>query len=189
MGFFDIFNSNGSNDVSKRGVTLNNNNADYLVKSGVLDQEKLNEDTLDIYKDILADNDADESFKQIILHFFIPYQISFYKFIFNNDYYKTPEFTRFTINKRQISPTLIVLMENPAIRALGYPHWFYVAFPDVAWWALQGKGNPIIKREIGSLPIAEVLDGKEMKYSIIKLIIDLYQRHTNNMLECQIFNP
>lgn len=35
-------------------------------------------------------------------------------------------------NEPLFSKTLNMFQENPSLKAMGYPNWFYQAFPDVA---------------------------------------------------------
>lgn len=168
-------------------MALNKNNADYLLHSGLFEKGDLDEDPEVDYNKLLAKNDTDEFFKKLIINFLLPYRISVFKFMFNKEYYNTPEVAQFAMNKKPIAPSLLLLVENPMVRSLGYPNWFYIVFPDVAWWALQGEGNPIVKEVFGNLPIGEVVEGDKLKYSFLQQIINLYIKQTNNMLECQVF--
>lgn len=185
---FQFVKSEVAYSVGSSKVSLNKNNVDYLVNSGVLDAEKLSEDTLENYNEMLQSTETHETYKQLIREYLLPYKISFYKFIFNKDYFNKPAHLQFGDIRPTIAPSLVLLKEKTNCKAFGYPEFFYMAFPDVVWWATEGKGKPIISKQIGSLPIKEVWgDSKYMSETYLKLIIQLYVQYTNNRLECEIY--
>lgn len=169
-------------------MKVNLNNADYLHKSGALSKEQLEEDSTDVYDEKLSDSNTDDFFKKLIKDFLLPFRISSFKFIFNKDYFEGHWSVRMSIDESRIAPSLVKLVNNPEMRAAGYPKWFYLAFPDVAWWALAGEGLDIIRDRFGHLPASEVIEGDKLESSYLKMIINLYKEQTNNHLECSIYD-
>ena len=167
-------------------MSINLNNSDYLVKSGVLDKAQLSEDTVESYKGMLEDKDTDPTYHKLISNFLLPYRISFFKFIFNKDYYREVV-DKSERTRRQIAPSLVKLMDDPTCRANGYPHWFYIAFPDVALWAMIGNGNSILKQEFAKLPMEKIIENGGFSIPFLKMIIELYKQDTNNRLECEMY--
>ena len=162
--------------------------SDYLIKSGVYSAEELNKDTLDLYEEVLNDSKIDEFYKNLIIQFLIPHKISWIKFIFNKEYFDDPFPGILRNDHNDIAPSLKYIKEKWAtIYASGYPGWFYIAFPDVALWAIKGDGNNIIKRKFSRLREDDLVENKHFKPEILFKIIELYKKNTNCTLECEIY--
>jgi hypothetical protein len=157
----------------------------YLIKSGVFEQNILNDDKLDHYNDLLRDNEIPENFKDLIRYFLIPYKISILKFTLNKEYYENPFPVDFHNNHKHIAPSLKKIKENPFDIAMGYPSWFYVAFPDVALWAMKDDGLELIEKRFKNLSEEELVDGNHIRANLLNDIIKLYQSNINKPLECK----
>jgi hypothetical protein len=159
----------------------------YLIKSGVLEQKTLDEDNLDHYNDILRDVEVDQQFKDLIRYFLIPYKISILKFSLNQEYYQNPYPIDFENNHRHIAPSLKKIKENPLDVAMGYPSWFFIAFPDVALWAMKGEGVELVVRKFKNFSEEELVEGNYIRTHLLNDIIKLYQSNTNKPLECKLY--
>jgi hypothetical protein len=91
----------------------------------------------------------------------------------------------FQHDHKHIAPSLKIIKENPYDIAMGYPSWFYIAFPDVALWAMKGDGSELIKKRFENLSEDELVDGKHIRANLLNDIIKLYQSNTNKPLECK----
>ena len=159
----------------------------YLIKSGVFEQKILDEDKLDHYNDLLRDNKIPENFKDLIRYFLIPYKISILKYTLNKEYYEDPFPVDFHNNHKHIAPSLKKIKENPFDIAMGYPSWFFIAFPDVAFWAMKSDGLELIKKRFKNLSEEELIEGNHIRANLLNDIIKLYQNSTNKPLECKIY--
>jgi hypothetical protein len=157
----------------------------YLIKSGVLKQKTLDDDKIDQYNDLLQDKETPDFFKDLIRNFLIPYKISPLKFTLNKKYYEDPFPMDLEHDHKHIAPSLKKIKENPWDIAMGYPSWFFVAFPDVALWVMKGAGLEIIKSRFKNLSAEELIDGKHLRANLLNDIIKLYQSNTNKPLECK----
>lgn len=162
------------------------NNVDYLVKAECFDKKVFEEENIETYNELLSDNEVSESFKKIIRSFLIPFKISPLKYSINDDYYSNASL--FVFKSKQVAPTLIKLIETDAYTAAGYPRWFYVAFPDVAWWAIRGDGKKLIFKKFEKLTESELIEGRSLRPELLKVIVDLYLEKASNILECEIYN-
>lgn len=159
----------------------------YLWNSGVLDREIFKGDVIDAYNELLEDEEVPMKFKEFIINFLIPYNISILKFSFNQEYFNDPFPVDFEYNHRHIAPSLRILKENPWDLSMGYPTWFYIAFPDVAIWAINGDGLELIKKRFKGLSEEELTDGRHIRPNHLNDIIRMYINKTNRSLECKIY--
>jgi len=147
----------------------------------------LSDDKLEQWNELLADDELPVENQNIIKEFLIPHKISPLKWFLNNGYYKDPFPADFHYNHMHIAPTLKILKENPSHIAMGYPSWFFISFPDVAYWAMIGDGNAIIKSNFKNIKEEDLIDGKHIHKNWLNEIIKLYQESTRKALECQIY--
>jgi hypothetical protein len=159
----------------------------YLIKSGVFEQKILDDDKIDLYNDLLRDDKIPENYKDLIRYFLIPNKISILKYTLNKEYYENPFPVDFHNNHKHIAPSLKKIKENPFDIAMGYPSWFFIAFPDVAFWAMKGDGLELIKKRFKNLSEEELIDGNHIRANLLNDIIKLYQNNTNKPLECKIY--
>lgn len=141
---------------------------------------------LNQWHELLEAEDISAYFKDLIRQFFIPYQIDPIKFMINKDATSDPYRYIMYQDKAQFSNTLQKFQEDPTLKAMGYPDWFYCAFPDVAMWAIKGEGNKVIKNEFAHLEEHELIDlnRRQLKDLHLKKIIDLYK--SGHKLECAL---
>src|SRR5690554_3168750 len=116
----------------------------YLLSSKVFDNKTLNNKKLEDFDRILTNPDTDPYFKKVINLFLKPYNISLLKWTLNDEYFKHPFPVDLHHNHRHIAPSLKRIKEDSTKRAMGYPSWFYAAFPDVLEWAAQNPGYEIV---------------------------------------------
>lgn len=162
------------------------NDPDYLIKSNKFDNEILkNENYNDWYRKVLR-NDIIPETKTIILKFLIPYKISKIKLELNEEFLSNPYMYMFD-NRDIISPSLLMLQKETLTFPPGYPNWFYCAFPEVAWWVVEGSGTEFMITNYGNSPASEFMDGQYVKSSIIKQLIEAYFEKTGNKLECTTY--
>ena len=162
------------------------NKADcYLIKSGIFENKILDEDNLEDYNELLHDNEIPDFYKDLVRYFLLPYKISLLKFTLNKEYYEDPFPVDLQYDHKHIAPSLKKIKENPFDIAIGYPKWFFIAFPDVALWAMKGAGLELIERKFKNLNEEDVIDGSHIKATILNDIIGMYQNNTNKSLECK----
>lgn len=174
---FNIFNK--KNEGSKKDC--------YLINSGVFDKNVLDVDQIDQYNDFLKDAKFPDRQKDLIRNFLIPYKISPLKFNLNQQYYRDPYPVDLQNDHKHIAPSLRKIKENSSENAMGYPSWFFTAFPDVALWAITGEGNKLIKERFQNLTEEEIIDGNHIRPNILNETIKLYLQNTNKLLECKKF--
>ena len=68
---------------------------------------------------------------------------------------------------------------------LGFPDWFYWAFPDVVYWIIKDDGAKEVRAKFGNLSDEELIDSSENRFRIriLKDLIDLYKSKTGKRLE------
>ena len=172
-------------EVSKEDCYLQKTSKEWKAKYGKL----INDDKLVTWNELLNDANVkmSDEHQNMIREFTIPYKISPLKWMLNNGYYKDPLPADFHYNHMHIAPTLKILKENPSYIAMGYPSWFIICFPDVAYWAMIGNGNAIIKSNFKKIEEKDLIDGNHIRKKWLNEIIKLYQESTRKTLECQIY--
>lgn len=176
---------NSESSQQKNKVTKNDDC--YLIKSGIFSNEQLKEDQPEIFYELLSDNKSKKEIGPSVNNFLIPYNISFYKFMFNSEYYNDPN-PLDNNNCSHIAPSLKIIKQNPLDFTVGFPNWFFYAFPDVAVWALKGEGYDIIEQVFKDYSQNELLIDNYLKDSVLKKTIECYLTETNIELECKRFS-
>lgn len=198
--YYFVSNSDSSNSNTTQKINYNtsqssthnkiNNGTCYLTKSDAIKPEMIEDDKLNNYHDLLQDEEIPDSFKNIIKRFLLPYRISILKYSLNNEYFnKSTHFLSLPppdlIHKHSyIAPSLKQIKENPMNMAMGYPSWFYIAFPDVYLWASKGYGSTLITNKYKSFKEIEFVSDGIIRLEILDDIIKLYLSNTNKTLEC-----
>ena len=157
----------------------------YLLSANVFDKKTLNNKDWDDYDKMLAEPDTDPYFKQVITMFFIPYKISFLKWTLNDEYFKNPFPVDLKYNHRHIAPSLKRIKEDSLKRAMGYPNWFYAAFPDVLEWAAQRQGFEVVNTLLSKYSDEELIDGNKLSLVVLVDIVNAYINTTKQPLECK----
>ncbi len=160
----------------------------YLKNSGVLEQEILDQDTMENYNDYLDNPKIPCFFKGLIKNILIPYKISLLKFIFNTEYFEKPYPADFLYDHKHIAPSLKKIKEESIDIPMGYPNWFVVVFPDVALWAIKGSGKSVVKNKLKNLSAKDLDDSNHLRVHLLEYIVELYLRKTNKPLECKNIN-
>ena len=157
----------------------------YLRQSNKFSESMIEEDNLSKYDDLLTNSRLSTEFRNVISNFLIPYNISILKYTLNKEFFedKTPSYVR--LDRSHYAPSLRNLKEKQMF-AFGYPQWFYVAFPDVAYWAL-GSGNLRVKGLISNLAEEELSQNDLIKSSILQKLILVYKAEVNDIFECEIY--
>lgn len=130
----------------------------------------------------------DSVFDEAIEKLMIPYKINFDMFLVNMDCFVSRQGYSYKC-KKNCSHTMYYFCEAiPAYDLpLGFPEWFYSAFPDVAYWMIERNGYEMIKSEhpeISSLSNNELTDSTgRLRVTILKEIIDCYLKNISNKLE------
>lgn len=144
-----------------------------------------NKGDLQQWRELLEDDDMPAHFKVVIRDFLLPYKINPIKYLVNHD--GTTDPTRFILydNDPLFSESLRKIQQNPTIRVMGYPSWFYLAFPDVALWAIKGEGKKIIINKFSDLEEEEFIDSEtnKIRHRYLDRIIKFYLEN-GNRLEC-----
>lgn len=132
--------------------------------------ELLKNEELAQWRELASDVQVPIYFRTTIEDFFIPYRISLKKFLVNRDAYNSPTFIIEYDGSPLLSKTLKIFLEDPSLRAMGYPSWFYQSFPDVAMWAIKGNGNVIVKQMFSNLTEGAVVVDGQLRPEILKKI-------------------
>ena len=116
----------------------------------------------------------------------IPYKVNFQKFLVNMDCMQNGH--SYSYNYAQASTFSMVFFAeeiNSWELPLGFPEWFYWAFPDVTYWIIKDNGANEIGNIMGNLSDNELIDSSEGRFRIriLKEIIELYKSKTGRRLE------
>ncbi len=148
--------------------------------------ELLRNEELKEWRELSNDIEIPKQFRIIIKEFFIPFRISPIKFLTNRDATSDPYRYMMYENEPLFSKTLNMFQENPSLKAMGYPNWFYQAFPDVAMWDIRGDGNKIIKEMFKRLKESELISNNQIRPELLKKIIETYISKTGKKLEVSV---
>lgn len=154
----------------------------YLASSAKFPKELLFDDKLSLWNDLTKENIANW-FISAIENCILPNRISFLKFSFNSDYYEIPD----SYNSDFVAPSLKLICDKFLDLPIGYPEWFYVCFPDVAYWAIFGSGSFIVKNEFKKYPESQTISGDFLSLFTLNKIINRYKEITGQPLECKIY--
>lgn len=135
------------------------------------------------WEELLDDDQVLPRMKQLIKEIFIPYNIDPVKYTSNKDATST-QFGYLSHSKNSnCTKSMRKLVEEPSLKALGFPAWFFYAFPDVAIWVGDGPGNEIMKKEFAHLNEETLVDLKRGKVrdKYLKRLIDLYLQFGNSL--------
>lgn len=157
----------------------------YLLSSNVLADEVLNDKDIEDYDKHLSNPDIDSYLKEVIRWFLKPYKISFLKWTLNDDYFRTPFPVDLKYNHSYIAPTLRKIKQDSTKRAMGYPNWFYAAFPDVLEWAAGKTGGEYIVNLFSKYSEEELVENNELRFEVLIKIVDSYIEKTKKPLECK----
>lgn len=114
-------------------------------------------------------------FREGIAKLMIPYKIDMKKFNVNFDCFKN----RYSYSHKYSQGStfsMIQLAEYLDVWNLpmGYPDWFYAAFPDVVCWLLSKEGLNTAEQQLGALDDVEDPNSGKLKIDILKALVELY---------------
>lgn len=171
---------------------LSKENWKYLLNAAVVPEEMVKAEVGANWIEVLSFPQIPDYYKDFIRYFLIPFNISGMKFSFNKDYLEQHDTVRDHIDHPEfgkdfahISPTLRSLLQDEIIIQSNYPTWFLAAFPDVAYWALQGEGLEIVSNSTNISKYIN-LDFKEISFENVALMahIKAYLDTSTKRLEC-----
>ena len=138
------------------------------------------------WKDMMSDSGFSEELKELIKEFFIPFSIDPMKFLVNTDATTDPFRYLMYEDEPLFSKALRDFLEDPSLRAFGYPDWFYLAFPDVVMWA-TGDGKSKVLDYFKDFRENKVIDSETNKinHDNLKSIILMFL-NDGKKLECGI---
>ena len=116
----------------------------------------------------------------------IPNKINFQKFIVNMDCMQNRHSYSYNYSQGSTFSMIYFAEEiNSWELPLGFPEWFYWAFPDVVYWIIKDGGAKEMHEKFKNLSETELIDSSEdrFKITILKEIVDLYKRITGKRLE------
>lgn len=163
---------------------------DYLFQADVVYHESLQQESVELWKRLLADitvpmNQADRHF---ISFFLVLFRISMLKFTMNMAYVQDgiymvdwPFHEERKHENAHISPSLRAIYQFYLQIPMCYPLKFIVAFPDVIRWAMGATGSTSLKLTFEDY---ENLDTKKLGTDILLQIVQLYRKTTSLDLEC-----
>lgn len=163
-------------------MSLNYKDPNYLMNSGKIEKDLIIADDHNNFFKAILDNNVPESYKEVILKFFIPNKISPLKAKYNQE----------AILKRNseedpdleiVAPSLVMFLNDFNSFKSYLPGWFYFGFPDVAWWLIKEEG--VFYEEIRH---SNLLNEGYYDHNALKEFIDVYKNFINPNLECTTFN-
>lgn len=154
---------------------------DYLQPSNAEEHQIMSEDKLSNYNELLNEEEVSEYFKSVIRLFLIPNKISPLKFLINKECFE--DF--YSRGSDNVAPSLIKFKQHGLDRPIGYPDLFYIAFPDVALWAMKGHGLELILKKLQHYSEDEACEGEYFKISILNDIIQMFFNNISKSLECK----
>lgn len=116
----------------------------------------------------------------------IPYKIDINKFIVNMDCFRNSHSYSYTHSQSSTKSMFFFAEQiNSWELPLGFPDWFYGAFPDVAFWIIKENGLEVIDEELPELNDGSLIDpiSNKIRVSNLKKVIDLYLRESRKQLE------
>jgi len=116
----------------------------------------------------------------------IPYKINFQKFLVNMDCMQNGHSYSYNYSQGSTFSMIYFAEEiNSWELPLGFPDWFYWAFPDVVYWIIKEDGVKEMHAQFENLSETELIDSSEGRFRIkvLKDIIDLYRSKTGRRLE------
>lgn len=138
------------------------------------------------WNNLANDPEVPLSLRLAITELFIPYKISIVKFNVNLDATSDP-YRYFIYDENTLfSKSLRTFQQDPTLKAFGYPDWFYLAFPDVAIWAIRGDGNKTIKEQFKDLSENDLVSNRSIRLEHLKTIISLYIHNVKRPLEVSV---
>ncbi len=169
------------------------NSKDYLISSGYYLATKRNPYTkkkaIYDWTDLLGDMSDSHPFRPIIEQIYIPNKLCEEKLTINRTVFNKINSSDTIQNHsfyKYISPSLKYFIDSPREITLHYPEWFYVAFPDVAYWLKNEDGFNCYKQSAG-MSNDEIFECYTVKWVHLKNMIDLYRLLTSNTLECEVY--
>lgn len=164
---------------------------DYLLKTGIVSIEQLNNESIKDWDFIFEDAEIREDLRQHASYFLIPFKISLIKFQLNLEYVN--DFSGFEIASSMmeydyVAPSLRILYNNRLNIPVGYPKYFIITFPDVIDWASKGEGLNSVKTVFGKLSHDQLMTNNFIEPMVLFNIVHLYIRLTGKELECKIYN-
>lgn len=133
-------------------------------------------------------NNVDQNFFNIIKIFLKPDIIDVNKFFENyrlilqpEEFFYCPPVAEEPIKYTPTMPFFINFMNRP----LGFPEWFFAAYPDIIYWIIFNMEK--IESEKRIIELLDSLDHSLNTYipnKILRMIIDFYKKNVKNKLEC-----
>ncbi len=182
-------------------MAQNLNNADYLIKSNFYTDSESVPMSMATVKEmwygLLNDPSISNHLRLLIENVYIPYNLCPEKLSINTELFKIKDSIFDTIiqlmdimdnsSYKYISPSLKYFVDSPLEITRGYPNWFYIAFPDVAYWVIKEDGYNQSFSMFEHLTEDEFVENGKIKWIHLKKIVDLYLSSTLNMLECRVY--
>lgn len=114
-------------------------------------------------------------FREGIAKLMIPYRIDIKKYNVNLDCFKN----RYSYShKYSQGSTFSMIHLAEDIESwnlpLGYPDWFYAAFPDVVCWLLTKEGLDVAEQHFGAADDITDPNSGKFKVDVLKAMIELY---------------
>lgn len=136
----------------------------------------------------LANNIESEKMKRVILLLFIPYKIDVEKYGINEDCFLKKDSYNYQTRKYCTTslPYWIERAKNDDL-PMGFPTWFYAAFPDVAKWTQTSEARVFLEPlfEENKDLLEDPSDGR-LRVFIFKKMIDAFLISTSKKLEVSI---
>lgn len=131
----------------------------YLSACSEMTKEMFEGDKLTFWDEVLEDPNLDNNLRTVIKTCLIPHKISFLKYTLNKEFFEDLNSSLLPEDVQHIAPSLIKIVQNRIDMPAGYPNWFFIAFPDVALWAMHGIGLDLVIKKLQKSSEIEASDG------------------------------
>jgi hypothetical protein len=161
----------------------------YLASSNYYTKEIQEQDTLDAWTEVIAEEEIGDYFRTAINELILVNKISCVKFFLNDEFLEIPDYLLSSFDDYSyIAPSLIKLRGLKDKTLKRFPHWFVCGFPDIFLWTTTEMGQNAALYIINSYPEDKRYTENLMSVEILKEIVNYYKRCTFKTLECKIYN-
>ena len=121
-------------------------------------------------------------FREGITKLMLPYKIDMDLFETNIDCFNTRSSQSCKTGKSCTNSLVNILNERFNL-PLGYPNWFYAAFPDVASWLITDEGMSYLKNSFSDSDDIVDSESDKVKIDILRQLVEVYKSKKCTKLE------
>ena len=121
-------------------------------------------------------------FREGITKLMLPYKIDMDLFETNIDCFNTRS-SQSRKTGESCTNSLIYILNERFNLPLGYPNWFYAAFPDVTSWLITDEGMNYLKKSFSNSDDIVDSESDKVKVDILRQLVEVYKNKKCNKLE------